>query len=146
LRSSKPHLAVIGRVPGSEHFRNALHFKVEMPANLLAIRIDESLYFGNCAQVIAQCQQHLKSHAQAAHLILVLSAVNSIDASAIAALREFRQALALHGITLHLAEVKGPVYATLQHSDLLNELAGPVFLSTHVAVQALSSVKEDFCI
>ncbi|WP_035852301.1 SulP family inorganic anion transporter [Deefgea rivuli] len=145
LRSSRPHLAVIGRVPGSEHFRNALHFKVEMPAHLLAIRIDESLYFGNCAQVIEQCQQHLKSHTQAAHLILVLSAVNSIDASAIAALREFRQGLENQGVTLHLAEVKGPVYATLAHSTLLSEL-GPVFISTHAAVQALNPEKDDFCI
>lgn len=146
LRSSKPHLAVIGRVPGSEHFRNALHFKVEMPKHLLAIRIDESLYFGNCAQVIEQCQQHLKSHAQAEHLILVLSAVNSIDASAITALREFRQELASKGITLHLAEVKGSVYETLHHSTLLSELAEPVFLSTHAAVLALNPEKDDFCI
>lgn len=147
LRSSKPHIAVVGRVAGTEHFRNALHFKVEMPANILAIRIDESLYFGNCAQVIEQCQKHLLSHTQAKHLILILSAVNSIDVSAIAALREFRQHLALTGITLHLAEVKGPVHETLLHSTFISELAGPIFLSPHAAVVALCDEKEeDYCI
>ncbi len=146
LRSSRPHVAVIGRVVGSEHFRNMQHFKVEMPMQLLAIRIDESLYFGNCAQVIEQCQQHLKSHSQAKHLILVLSAVNSIDTSAIAALREFRQGLANQGVTLHLAEVKSLVHKTLAHSALLSELAGPVFISAHAAVLALSSSEEDFSI
>ncbi|MBM5570863.1 MULTISPECIES: SulP family inorganic anion transporter [Deefgea] len=146
LRSSKPHIAVIGRVPGSEHFRNALHFKVEMPSEILAIRIDESLYFGNCAQVIEQCQKHLLSHSQAKHLILVLSAVNSIDVSAIAALKEFRQRLETIGITLHLAEVKGPVHETLQHSDFIRELSSPIFLSTHAAVQTLSTKNEDFSI
>nr|WP_314900441.1 SulP family inorganic anion transporter [uncultured Deefgea sp.] len=147
LRSSKPHLAVVGRVAGTEHFRNALHFKVEMPANILAIRIDESLYFGNCAQVAEQCQKHLLSHSQAKHLILILSAVNSIDVSAIDALREFRKQLASAGITLHLAEVKGPVHETLLHSTFISELAGPIFLSTHAAVVKLSKEKEeDYCI
>ncbi len=146
VRSSKPHIAVIGRVAGSEHFRNALHFKVEMPAHILAIRIDESLYFGNAAQVIEQCQKHLLSHKKARQLILVLSAVNSIDVSAIAALSEFRQSLASSGITLHLAEVKGPVHETLEHSTFITELAGPIFLSTHAAVVSLSNEAEDYCI
>jgi SulP family sulfate permease len=146
LRSSKPHIAVVGRVEGTEHFRNALHYKVEMPASILAIRIDESLYFGNCTQVIEQCQKHLQSHTQAKHLILVLSAVNSIDVSAIKALSEFRQELAQRDITLHFAEVKGPVYTTLAHSKLIEELAGPIFLSTHAAVQTLTTEHEDFSI
>ncbi|MGL4996237.1 MAG: SulP family inorganic anion transporter, partial [Deefgea sp.] len=146
LRSSQPHIAVIGRVAGSEHFRNALHFKVEMPPHILAIRIDESLYFGNASQVIEQCQKHLLSHSKAKHLILVLSAVNSIDVSAITALSEFRQSLASAGITLHLAEVKGPVHETLQHSAFISELAGPIFLSTHEAVTALNCDKEDYSI
>jgi len=146
LRSSKPHIAVIGRVAGSEHFRNALHFKVEMPNHILAIRIDESLYFGNASQVVEQCQKHLLSHAKAKHLILVLSAVNSIDVSAISALKEFRRALLTMGITLHLAEVKGPVLETIKHSDFIKELAGPIYLSTHAAVLALSTDKDDFSI
>ena len=146
LRSSKPHIAVIGRVAGSEHFRNALHFKVEMPSHILAIRIDESLYFGNASQVVEQCQKHLLSHSKAKHLILVLSAVNSVDVSAISALKEFRQALIAMGVTLHLAEVKVPVLETLKHSDFINELAGPIHLSNHAAVLALSSDKDDFSI
>lgn len=146
LRSSKPHIAVIGRIAGSEHFRNALHFKVEMPSHILAIRVDESLYFGNCAPVFEQCQKHLLSQTKAKHLILVWSAVNSIDVSAIAALREFRRTLVERGTTLHLAEVKVPVLTALQHSGFIQEQAGPIFLSTHAAVQALSDKEDDYCI
>ncbi|WP_297576803.1 SulP family inorganic anion transporter [uncultured Deefgea sp.] len=147
LRTSKPHLAVIGRIAGSEHFRNTRFFKVEMPAHIVAIRIDESLYFGNCNQVVEQCERYLLDYPRAKNLILVLSAVNSIDVSAIEALRDFRKSLAQKGITLHLAEVKRQVQNTLQHSTLLYELARPIFLSTHIAVKTLSEpAAEDFSI
>lgn len=138
LRSQQPHIAVVGRVPHSEHYRNVLRFDVETQANILAIRVDENLYFANINQILEKIDQQLAAHANTQHLVLILSAVNSIDYSALSALQSWHSALQTARIELHLAEVKGPVLDTLKHGELLGRLRYPPFISTHAAMQALS--------
>jgi SulP family sulfate permease len=54
-RSSRPHIAVLGRVPGTHHFRNRERHTVECLPGVLLLRVDESLYFGNARQVRRPC-------------------------------------------------------------------------------------------
>ncbi|QLG87839.1 sulfate permease [Chitinibacter bivalviorum] len=149
-RSHKPHIAVVGQVPHTEHYRNVERFQTQTVPTILAIRVDENLYFANTANVIEQIKHQLNIHAasgQIKHLLLILSAVNSIDYSAINDLKEWHKALADAGITLHLAEVKGPVLETLMHGDLLEHLDRAPFISTHAAFTALSPrQQEDYTI
>jgi SulP family sulfate permease len=136
-RASRPHIAVLGRIAGSEHFRNVERYPAETRPGLLALRIDANLFFGNVEAVQERIEDELRGHPQARHLVLVMSAVSSIDTSALFALSELNQSLRRRGIGLHLAEVKGPVMDRLRQSDLLHVLNGEVFLSIDIADKKL---------
>lgn len=141
-RTSAPHLAEVGRVPGSEHYRNRLRHAVEMQPGVLAIRVDESLYFANIRFVSDAIIGMLRSRPDARCVLLVLSATNAIDVSALQGLHELNRGLASQGVNLHLAEVKGPVMDRLKASGFLSELNGAVHLSTHAAVRAIAGNTE----
>lgn len=138
-RTSRPHIAVIGRVPGTEHFRNIRRHSVDTWPELLIVRVDESLYFASSPRVYAELQSLVAAHDPGLRdMVLVLSGVNAIDASGLDMLEGLREQLQRLGIRLHLAEVKGPVQDQLERSDLLARLGRErVHLSTHAAVQAL---------
>jgi SulP family sulfate permease len=138
-RTSQPHMAVVGRVPGTEHYRNELRYQVELDADVLAVRVDESLYFANIRYVRSAIVARLHERPEARHLLLVLSAVNAIDVSALQGLRELNRGLSEQGVRLNLAEVKGPVLDQLKQSGFLSELSGELFLSTHQAMTTLKS-------
>lgn len=128
-RASRPHIAVLGRIHGTEHFRNVDRYSAETTPGLLMLRVDAGLFFGNVDAVNERIDEELVQHAPTAHLVLVLSAVNAIDTSAMFGLGELNASLGQRGVTLHLAEVKGPVMDRLRDSDLLGQLSGQVFLS-----------------
>jgi len=138
-RSSHPHIAVVGRIPGTEHFRNTERHTVETLPHVLMLRIDSTLVFNNTDAVIARIEQELSTRPQAQHLVLVLSAVNMIDTTALLALTELNKNMREQKRYLHLCEVKGPVMDRLKHSKLLGkELTGQVFLSAAQAYQHLA--------
>jgi SulP family sulfate permease len=142
-RTSRPHIAVVGRVGASEHFRNVERHRVETLPHVLAVRVDESLYFPNTADLEDRILALVAARAEVRHVVLIASAVNSIDASALETLEALIAHLRDSGVTLHLAEVKGPVMDKLQRSDLLDKLApGRVFLSTHEAMLALTEPRK----
>ncbi|MEN3277440.1 MAG: sulfate permease, SulP family [Massilia sp.] len=137
-RASRPHIAVLGRIPGTEHFRNIDRYTADTAPGLLLLRVDAGLFFGNVEAVNERIEDELAARPDTRHLVLVLSAVNAIDTSALFALGELNVMLAARGIRLHLAEVKGPVMDRLKHSDLLGTLGGQLFLSTAMAWDALA--------
>jgi len=141
-RASRPHIAVLGRIANSEHFRNIERYPAETLPELLVLRIDANLFFGNAEAVSQRIECELATHQSARQLVLVMSAVSSIDTTALMALAELNQSLKRRGIGLHLAEVKGPVMDRLRNSTLLQELNGKLFLSTANAVDQLHSVKD----
>ena len=132
-RSSRPHMAVVGRVPGTEHFRNVDRHTVETVPGLLALRVDESLFFANATALEDRIEDLIRADATVRRVLLVCSAVNQIDTTALGVLTELNKSLAKRGITLELAEVKGPVMDRLQHTALGQALQGRVFLSVHAA-------------
>ncbi len=137
-RSSKPHVAVIGRVGNSEHFRNIDRFEVKTCQHVIAMRIDENLYFSNTNFLEDTIINLIAENQQARHLVIVCSSVNMIDASALEALDTIVDRLRHAGVTVHLAEIKGPVMDRLKNSPFLQRLQpGQVFLSTHEAMKRL---------
>jgi len=141
-RASRPHIAVLGRIPGSEHFRNIDRYPAKTTPELLMLRIDANLFFGNVKAVGDKVEEELARHADAKHLVLVMTSVSEIDTSALFGLEELNQSLKRRGIGLHLAEVKGPVMDRLKQSSLLTTLNGKLFLSASLACDALSSKHE----
>ena len=140
-RSSRPHTAVVGRVGSSEHFRNVKRHRVRTCDHVTAIRIDESLYFANARFLEDTILGLMTNNEQLRHIVLICSAVNAIDTSALEMLEKLQRELADAGVTLHLAEVKGPVEDRLQAVDFIKHLApGRVFLSTDEAMRTLKCV------
>ncbi|APW41172.1 SulP family inorganic anion transporter [Rhodoferax saidenbachensis] len=132
-RSSRPHMAVVGRVPGTEHFRNVARHAVETVPGLLALRVDESLFFANATALEDRIEDLLRADATVRRVLVVCSAVNQIDTTALGVLTAMEQSLSRRGITLELAEVKGPVMDRLQSTPLGQRLQGRVFQSVHAA-------------
>jgi len=137
-RASRPHVAEIGQVPGTRHYRNVLRHDVVCAPHVLALRIDESLWFGNAPAVEAMIQNRIAERPEVRHLILDCAAVNSVDASAMESLETVIHRLADQDVALHLSEVKGPVMDRFQRSAFLDHLSGQVFLTHHEAMRVLA--------
>lgn len=138
FRTSRPHIAEVGRVPGTEHFRNVQRHTVQTSPRVLSLRVDESLYFANARALEDRINDEVASRPALAHVLLLCSAINDIDASALESLQAIDQRLQASGIQLHLSEVKGPVMDRLQRSRFLPGLSGRVFMSQHQAWLALA--------
>lgn len=139
LHASKPHIAVIGRIPDSEHFRNIERHAVETIPGVLMLRIDESLFFGNLNAVEARLSQELAKAGDIHDVVLIMSAINRVDTTAMEFLTDLNHDLRGRRIRLHLAEIKGPVQDRLLRSALWKSLSGQVFLSVNSAFETLAS-------
>lgn len=138
-RTSRPHIAIVGQVPGTEHYRNVERHNVLTRPEILSIRIDESLFFANSRYLEDWIAAAVAERPDVRHLVLICSAVNVIDASALESLEEINRRLAETSIGFHLSEVKGPVMDRLREADFLKHLKGRIFLSQHQAMEALQS-------
>jgi SulP family sulfate permease len=139
--TSRPHFAVVGQVPKSEHYRNVERHDVMTDPHILSMRIDESLYFANAAYLEDMVFAQAALREDLLHVILMCPAVNAIDLSALEALEEINTRLKENNVALHLSEVKGPVMDALQRSNFLTHLSGEIFLSHHSAVMALRATE-----
>jgi SulP family sulfate permease len=134
-RTARPHMAQIGRVPGTEHFRNTQRHAVEATPGVVQLRIDESLVFTNARQLFDLVAAAVDTQPGTRRVLLLMSPVNSIDYSGLEALQSLHDALAARGIRLDLSEVKGPVLDRLQAAGWEQWFKGRVFLSHHLALQ-----------
>ncbi|WP_339115072.1 sulfate permease [Thioclava sp. GXIMD2076] len=138
LHTSRPHIAEVGLVPGTEHFRNIHRHEVITHPDLLTLRIDESLYFVNARFLEDYIQDRLTRAPRIRNVVLMFSAVNSVDFLALESLEAINHLLKDRNIGLHLSEVKGPVMDRLKTAHFLSELNGQVFLSQYHAWQMLT--------
>ena len=137
-RTSRPHVAVVGQVAGTEHFRNIRRHAVACAPDVLSIRIDESLYFPNARFLEDTVNDHIAANPALRHVVLMFTAVNEVDASALESLEAINTRLRDAGVRLHLSEVKGPVMDRLARSHLLADLSGEVFLTQFDAMMKLA--------
>ncbi|MFW8637455.1 SulP family inorganic anion transporter [Cribrihabitans pelagius] len=141
-KTSRPHMAVVGRVRGTEHFRNVLRHEVETQLHVLSLRVDESLYFPNARFLEDQLSGYAADKPELTDVVLMFPAVNEIDLSALESLEAINKRLKDAGVRLHLSEVKGPVMDRLKRSHFLEELTGEVFLSQHEAAIRLTQASD----
>ncbi len=139
-RSSRPHVAEVGLVPGSQHFRNIRRHRVLTDPTLVNLRVDENLYFANARFLEDYLQERVSGACGVKNVVLMMSAVNLIDASGLESLEAINRRLAEMGIRLHLSEVKGPVMDRLERTDFPQQLSGRIFLSQYDAWQALAAL------
>ncbi|NQX93718.1 MAG: sulfate permease [Erythrobacter sp.] len=137
-RASRPHAAIIGRVPETEHFRNVERHKVFTVPHVLSIRIDEALTYLNARWLEEYVLEQVADRPPVRHVILMFSAVNEVDASGLESLEAINHRLGDSGIGLHLSEVKGPVMDRLNRVHFVEELNGKVFLTQDKAFAEVS--------
>jgi SulP family sulfate permease len=135
--ASTPHIAEVGLVPGTEHFRNVKRHAVLTDPTVLTLRVDESLYFANARHLEDVIYDRVAADRGLRHVILMCSAVNEIDSSALESLEAVNQRLSDLGVIFHLSEVKGPVMDRLTGTSFLDDLSGQVFLSQFQARKEL---------
>ena len=133
-KTSVPHVAEVGLVEGTEHYRNVNRHKVITHPGVLSLRVDESLYFANAGFLETYVENKIEETEKVTDVILMCSAVNEIDVTALHALENINLALKSRGARLHLSEVKGPVMDKLATTDFVSSLTGDVFLTHHKAV------------
>lgn len=142
-RSSRPHVAVVGRLGDSEIYRNVLRHKVQCWPNVVAVRIDESLYFANSKFLEDTVLGIIADQPEVDHFVLIGTAVNFIDASALETLESLLRQLKDAGVQLHLAAIKGPVLDRLRDIGFVDHLGEQfVHLTTHDAMKAIGVVAE----
>ena len=137
-KTSRPHVAVVGQIPGTAHFRNVLRHTVVTDPKILSLRVDESLYFPNARFLEDLVNESVAANPEIRHLILECPAVNGIDSSALESLEAINHRLKDGGITFHLSELKGPVMDQLKRSHFLEELTGKVHLRQFDAVASIN--------
>ena len=142
-RASRPHAAIVGRVPETEHFRNVERHDVFTVPHVLSIRIDESLTYLNARWLEEYVLERVADQPEVRHVILMCSAVNEVDASGLESLEAINHRLSDSGIALHLSEVKGPVMDRLKRTEFLEKIGGRVFLSQNRAFRELSRDNAD---
>nr|WP_301288371.1 sulfate permease [Natronospira proteinivora] len=137
-RISQPHVAMVGRVPGSEHFRNRERHAVETLTGVCFIRVDESLQFPNSRFLRDTVLETIRDNSDIQSIVLVCSAINDIDSTALATLEELDLSLKARGMVMHLSEVKGPVLDQLLKVDFPSKLSpGRIFFTNQDAFSAL---------
>jgi SulP family sulfate permease len=141
-RTSKPHVAVVGRLGETETYRNVQRHPVQTCEHAVVVRVDESLYFANTKYLeeVVLCQA--ADNPEIDHFVLVGTAVNFIDASALETLESLIHQLKDADVEFHMAAVKGPVMDRLESIGFVDEIGRDhIHLSTHEAMAAIGCLE-----
>ncbi|MCH7396042.1 sulfate permease [Acinetobacter dispersus] len=137
-RISRPHIAVIGLIEGTQHFRNISNYNVITTPAIVSFRVDENLSFLNAHVLKGHVITEVSQNSLLQHVVINCSSISNIDLSALEMLEDLNQELKQLQIQMHLSEIKSPVMDRLSKSQLINELTGQIFLSHYQAIQTLS--------
>jgi len=138
-KTSQPHIAVVGRIPGTEHYRNIKRHSVETWPHLLLLRVDESITFANINYIEEFINTELRRQPNLKHIVLIFTSISDIDTTALEVLENLNHTLQASKMTLHISEAKGPVLDKLEKTDFLRQLKpGKAFFHTEDAVRELA--------
>ena len=137
ITTSQPHIAEIGLVPDTQHFRNVVRHKVITSPSILSLRVDENLFFANALHIEKHITSQLDGRPELRHVVLNCSSVSLIDSSALEVLEVLNTQLMARAIQFHLVELKGPVEDRLRRQDFIEHLSGTLFLHQYQAVSTL---------
>ncbi len=141
--SSRPNITQVGRLANTEHFRSIKHHEVETLPHVLALRVDENIYFGNSAQIEAKFLKRVHRRRDTQHLLIVFSSVNMVDATGLQMLHRLNANLDRVGVSLNLCEVKGTLIRQLDAAELTKALSGAIFFSTDRAMKHFETLHQE---
>jgi SulP family sulfate permease len=138
-RMSRPHSAVLGRIPGTTSYRNLDRFpEAETAPGIRVVRIDAALSFVNAQHVKRLLLDEANRLDDGGFLVLDCSGINDLDATGAETLGEVIDELAGSAVALHLCDVKGPVRDVMRRAGLWDRLDGRLHATAHQAVEAVS--------
>ncbi|MCZ6502221.1 MAG: sulfate permease [Gammaproteobacteria bacterium] len=138
--SSRPDIIVVGRVGDTEHFRNVERFEVTTAPEVLALRVDQSVYFVNTRFIENFIISNVADSPEVKHVLLICTATNFIDTSGLEMLEHLCDNLNEVGVTLHLAEVKSAIMDKLNKTDFCDHMRGEIYFTTDIAMKDLAGV------
>jgi SulP family sulfate permease len=138
--SSLPHIVIVGRMGESEHFRNVERFETSTSPEVLAMRVDQSIYFVNTRFIENFMMKSVSGAPDVKHVVLICTATNFIDTSGLEMLEHLCDNLNDMGVTLHLAEVKSAVMDKLRHTDFSEHMRGNIYFTTDLAMKDLAGI------
>ena len=145
FRTTRPHVAELGKVPGTLFYRNISRFeKLEERSDLLVMRFDASLFFAN----INYFKDHLHEMADRKGkdlkaIIINADSINSLDSSGAHAIEELLEEYHAKGVRLMFTGVKGPVRDTLAKAHLTSKIGqGNFFMIVQEAVDSFDQEKD----
>ncbi len=121
-RTSRPHVVEVGRVKGTDRYRNVQRWATRTDERLALLRMDGPLYFANARFFEERALRLVSDRPLIEHLIVIASAIGAIDASGTELLIDLEEELREGGVQLHLVTVRGPVRDTLANTALWGDL------------------------
>ncbi len=143
-KTSHPHIAVVGQVGNTEHFRNVKNYQVSTWPSLLLVRIDSDMTFANVNYIVEYIEDAVSTAGdRLEHVVLVCSSISDIDTTAFEGIENLHHALSKQQISLNFTDLKYPVIRRLERTDFLQHLApGRVFFNVLEAVETLLEKKK----
>jgi SulP family sulfate permease len=140
-RTSRPRVVMLGRLVGTESYGDVQRFEVVTFPHVVALRIDESLYFANTKTLEESVLGTVADRPEMKHLVLIGSGINSIDSSALQTLEGLVEALRDSGVEMHIAGFRAPVLDRLRVAGFTERIGEDhIFRHTHDAMKALDCV------
>jgi sulfate permease, SulP family len=138
--TSRPHSALLGRLPGTDTFRNlARHPEAERTEGVTAYRLDAALSFANAGFLRDEVRALAEATPAPRALVFDFHAINGIDSTALHQVEELLGDLASRGIGVYFAGVKGPVMDRFQRAGLRDRIGGARFF--HEVSQAVDAAR-----
>lgn len=139
IRTITPHTAVLGRVPGTQLYRNISRFpEAVVDKGVTILRVDAQFYYGNSQFLKEFIDNQLENNNQNTKVVVIEAAsINQLDSSASTTLHEIQEELSNQGIQLYFANVKGPVMDVMEKSGFDKTLGSDhFFMDLHSAVMS----------
>jgi SulP family sulfate permease len=131
-RSSQPHVAVLGKIMGTDYFKDVDRFTedIETFENLLLLRFDEQIYFGNSQFFKERLLERVDQKKGKLNVVILSSGgINYIDSSGMKILNEIILILKSKNIQFYVAGAIGPVVDSLFKSGVAKNIGGKLFFA-----------------
>ncbi|XP_075518579.1 putative sulfate transporter 3.3 [Primulina tabacum] len=153
LQVTRPKTVLMGNVPGTDIYRDLLHYKEAICVpGFLILSIEAPINFANSTYLKdritrwiveheSEGENDAKKRPELKFVILDLSAVSSIDTNGVSFFKDLRVVLEKKNLELVLVNPLGGVIEKLQHADDTKEFARPdcLFLTVGEAVAFLAT-------
>ena len=140
-QNTRPHIAVLGRIKDTHYFKNVSRFSEDVITypNVLILRFDGQLFFGNQAYFRETVSALIKNQERPVkHLVIASAGINSIDASAQQMLSFFIEELHQKKINIYWTGLIGPLRDQFHKVGFLDQFdALFIFSSLEAAINAI---------